>query len=142
MKKRILSLTLIMAMIFTQISFISVFAETEAGTSTQTPIESAFTDANFLNAVREIIGKTNGEHIYASDVENIEELDVIEREIVSLEGIEYFTALKTLYCYDNHIESLDLSGNVNLEYLDCSWNAELTSLNISNNSALEALECN
>lgn len=142
MKKRLLSLTLVMAMIFTQISFISVFAETTADTTTQTPIESAFTDANFLNAVRKVIGKTNGEHIYPSDVENIEKLKVVNKNIVSLDGIEYFTGLKKLYCYDNNIVNLDLSSNVNLEYLDCSYNMDMETLNVTNNIALKELECN
>ena len=93
MRKRILSITLVMAMIFTQISFVSAFAET-TDTTTQTPIESAFTDANFLNAVRTVIGKTNGEHIYPSDVDSITKLEVGQpcgnRIFYRLKGFELF----------------------------------------------------
>lgn len=142
MKKRLLSLTLVMAMIFIQISFISVFAETTADTSTQTPIESAFTDVNFLNAVRTIIGKTNGEHIYQTDVENITKLNIERKKIADLAGIEYFTGLKEIYITANKLTELDFSQNKQLEKIDCSYNTKLASLNISQNSKLKALECN
>lgn len=142
MKKRILSLTLIMAMIFTQISFISVFAETTTDASTQTPIESAFTDANFLNAVRTVIGKTNGEPIYPSDVENITSLNVERKRIVSLAGIEYFTGLKELIVAANKIGEADFSKNEQLEIIDCSYNTTLKTLDVSNNPKLQTLECN
>ncbi len=51
-------------------------------------------------------------------------------KIVSLEGIEYFTGLTRLYCYNNVIKSADLSNNVALAYLDLTSN-RLTSLDIS-----------
>ena len=105
------------------------------------PIESAFTDADFLAAVQETIGKTNDEHIYKSDVENITELDVSERDIKDMHGIEYFTGLKTLMCYANEIEELDLSHNTELEVLDCSLNLNLKSLDVSNNTNLKNLDC-
>ena len=140
MRKRILSITLVMAMIFTQISFVSAFAET-TDTTTQTPIESAFTDANFLNAVRTVIGKTNGEHIYPSDVDSITKLEVGEMDIASLAGIEYFTGLKDLNCFVNELTELDLSNNEQLETLDCSLNLNLSALNVSNNTKLKTLDC-
>ena len=93
---------------------------------------NAFTDAKFLSAVRTAIGKTNGEHIYSSDVENIKTLDVAEKDITSLNGIEYFTGLEELDCYATEIAEIDCSQNVNLKKLDCSYNMEMTSLNVSN----------
>ncbi|MCI8404301.1 MAG: hypothetical protein HFE52_02595 [Clostridia bacterium] len=141
MKKRIVSLTLIMAMIFTQISFISVFAET-TDTTTQTPIESAFTDANFLKAVRTIIGKTNGEPIYPSDVDSITKLNIERKRIANLAGIEYFTGLKEVYATSNRLTSADFSHNEQLEVIDCSYNTLLGTLNVSNNSKLKVLVCN
>ena len=114
------------------------------------PIESAFTDPLFLNEVRKLVGKTNGEHIYRSDVENITILDVsdlpdaIEKDkyLESLQGIEYFTGLKELNCCFNDIQELDLSHNTKLEIVDCSYNDLLISLDVTNCPALRRLDCN
>lgn len=127
------------------------------------PIESAFTDAAFLQAVREIVGKTNGEHIYRLDVENITKLEVVELDIENLDGIECFAALeelhcnynkirrldlshnpnlKELYCWVNDFPMLDLSHNPDLEILDCSYNMDLVSIDISCCTKLRVMECN
>ena len=104
------------------------------------PIESAFTDAVFLAAVRELVGKTNGEHIYQSDVEDITELDVSDLYIADLNGIEYFCALRELYCYGNDLLTLNLSHNSNLEVLDCSYNDLLETLDVSGCPELTSLD--
>lgn len=121
-------------------TIVSVFAgETEL---TPLPIEAEFTDANFLAAVREIIGKTNGEHIYKSDVESIKELDISNKEIKDLHGLEYFIGLESLICYFNDFSEMDLSHNTNLVYLDFSYNTDIKAVNLSHNLALETLICN
>ncbi|PID82516.1 MAG: hypothetical protein CSB16_00910 [Clostridiales bacterium] len=51
------------------------------------------------------------------------------------------TALEILYCKKNHLASLNISNNSELTYLYCNYNS-LTSLNISNNPKLKELECN
>jgi hypothetical protein len=61
-------------------------------------------------------------------------------KIVSLEGIEYFTGLTTLYCNNNQLTSLDLSKNTALTGLNCYAN-QLTSLDVSKNTALTGLYC-
>lgn len=137
MKKMISILT---ALLLCTQPVLSVFAvETEPALL---PIEAEFTDVNFLNAVREIIGKTNNEHIYKSDVENITELNIVDKDIKSLNGLKYFTGLKTLLCYVNEFEELDVSHNTELEVLDCSYNMQLIALDVSHNPKLEALDCN
>ena len=60
--------------------------------------------------------------------------------IFSLQGIEYFTELKSLYCFGDELTDLDLSRNTKLEQLDCSSN-DLTSLDLSRNKKLEGLTC-
>ena len=60
--------------------------------------------------------------------------------IKSLKGIEYFTALKYLYCSYNQLTSLDLSKNTALTNLFC-YNNQLTSLDVSNLTALTYLSC-
>ena len=61
-------------------------------------------------------------------------------QISDLTGIEAFTALTYLNCYDNQLTSLDLSQNTALTYLNCSYN-QLTSLDVSANTALTYLMC-
>ncbi len=58
--------------------------------------------------------------------------------VTKLDGIEYFTNLKVLLCYDNTLESLDLSQNTSLRYLDCSYNY-LTSLTLPATDTLQTV---
>ncbi len=58
--------------------------------------------------------------------------------VTKLDGIEYFTNLKVLLCYDNTLESLDLSQNTSLRYLDCSYNY-LTSLTLPATNTLQTV---
>lgn len=86
--------------------------------------------------------------ITRADVEGITKLDVSGdyddyeegKGMVSLKGIEYFTALDTLYCSYNRLAALDVSRNTALEYMDCS-NNRLASLDVSGNTALEYMDC-
>ena len=69
----------------------------------------------------------------------VTEIDARNKGIASLKGIEYFTNLKTLYCENNQLSSLDVSKNTALEALLCSGNP-LTSLNMTENTALTVLD--
>lgn len=60
--------------------------------------------------------------------------------ISNLTGIEAFTALTGLYCYNNHLSSLDVSNITTLEILECHGNL-LGSINVSNNTNLTELYC-
>ena len=57
-----------------------------------------------------------------------------------MKGIEYFTALEYLYCYDNELTELDLSRNTKLKELNCSTN-RLTVLDLSQNPKLKRVIC-
>ena len=93
-------------------------------------ITADFTDPNFLAAVREIIGKPTGA-IYDTDVAGITSLNVGDKNITDLSGIEHFTALKYLDCGGNQLTELDMSKNTALTGLRCDFN-HLTALNVSN----------
>ena len=58
----------------------------------------------------------------------------------SMEGVEYFTYLRTLNCVGNQIKTLDLSNNTDLEHLEC-WSNDLEELNIRGLSKLTFLDC-
>ena len=100
-----------------------------------------FPDANFRAFVSDEIDTDGNGILSAAEISGVAELDVAYREIQSLEGIEYFTAVYWLNCDGNQIEVLDVSALTNLVYLSCVEN-QLTSLNVSNLTILEQLECN
>ncbi|MDG0972551.1 MAG: leucine-rich repeat domain-containing protein [Crocinitomicaceae bacterium] len=60
--------------------------------------------------------------------------------VSDLTGIEAFTALTYLRCFDNQLTSLDVTQNTALTYLDC-YNNQLTSLDLTQNTALNYLYC-
>ncbi len=57
-----------------------------------------------------------------------------------MKGIEFFTNLQELYCYENYLTALDISQNTALTKLNCSDNT-LTQLDVSKNTALYWLDC-
>lgn len=59
--------------------------------------------------------------------------------IKSLKGIEYFTALTSLYCQNNQLTSLDVSKNTKLINLYCGYNP-LVSLDVSKCIKLETID--
>ena len=67
-------------------------------------------------------------------------IDCNTQNISALTGIEAFSALTYLYCYNNQLTSLDVSSNIALETLHCASN-QLTSLDIFSNTALTLLNC-
>ncbi len=97
-----------------------------------------------------------------SEIANVTSIYIEDNSsISSLRGVEYFTALDSLYCAwnqltvldvskntaltslycaRNQLTSLDVSNNTALTWLDCDWN-QLTTLDVSNNTALTQLDC-
>ncbi len=66
-------------------------------------------------------------------------LDIKQKEIQSLEGLEAFVNIIGLQAWENQISGhVDFSANVKLEVLNCSYNT-ITSANISENTELEEL---
>ena len=65
----------------------------------------------------------------------VEVIDIKEKGISSLKGLNYFINLKTLDCSQNDLSTLDISGNSSLSRLYCSEN-KLKSLNLSKNTRL------
>ena len=68
-------------------------------------------------------------------------LDLENKNITSLAGIEYFTDLETLICAGNQLTTLDVTGLTNLKNLLCSDN-QLTTLDVTGLTNLTDLECN
>ena len=63
-----------------------------------------------------------------------------KQPVATLEGIEYFTEIEILYCYNNEITELDLSKNTKLKEVVC-FNNKITSIDVSNCPDVELLYC-
>ena len=101
--------------------------------------ETNFPDATFRQYVKKF--DTDNDNVLSSnEIAGVTQINVYNTSISNLTGIEYFTALETLYCYDNQLTSLDVSKNTELTYLYC-FNNQLTELDVSQNKALKTLDC-
>ena len=76
-----------------------------------------------------------------SEAARIQEIELADRRLESLQGIEYLNELRVLACDSNKLKTLDLSKNAKLTELYCGNNM-LTELDVSNNPELLVLYCN
>jgi len=84
---------------------------------------------------------TLDDSVLTANISGVTTLDVENKSISDLTGIEAFVALTYLNCIDNQLTSLDVSKNTALEQLFLVTN-DLTSLDVSKNTALIRLWCN
>ena len=96
--------------------------------------EQALIDLGYDNA------PINGS-VPTANISEVTLLEVSDKNISSLDGIEAFTALNYLYCPDNQLTSLDVTNNAALIQLNCSGN-QLIFLDVSQNTTLTDLVCN
>lgn len=72
---------------------------------------------------------------------NLETLDITNKGITDLTGIEWFTNIRVLNCSENSsLKTLNISNNTALEELNCR-NCKITNLDVSKNVALKILNC-
>ncbi|MFI0429068.1 T9SS type A sorting domain-containing protein [Mariniflexile sp. HMF6888] len=80
------------------------------------------------------------DYVTTANISKVTSLDVSDKSINDLTGIEAFTALTSLNCRKNNLSVLDLSNNLSLTYLNCSLNS-ISSLDVSKNVLLTNLIC-
>lgn len=111
-------------------------------------------DANFKNAlvndnvvdldddgIGDVDADSNDDgEIQVSEAEAVLNLDVSQKSISSLVGIQSFINLEVLNCNNNQLTNLEISQNSNLKELSC-WFNQLANLDVSQNSNLENLYC-
>ena len=102
--------------------------------------ETNFPDENFREYVKTFDTDNSGS-LSDEEVIVVTDIDVTNRNITSLKGIEYFTNLEKLNCQDNELTALDVSENTKLENLNCSNNL-LKELDLSLNNQLSAFSGN
>ena len=107
--------------------------------------ETNFPDAAFREYVERVCDSDGNKVLSAEEIGKVESMMLVAgwttvSKITSLKGIEYFTALTRLYCYNNALTELDVSKNTALTDLNCANNA-LTALDVTQNTALTRLNC-
>ena len=102
--------------------------------------ETSFPDPVFRAYVAETCDTDSNGTLSDAEIANVTKIDVGSNKITSLAGIEVFTALTELYCYDNQLTTLDVSGCTALTELHC-YNNQLTTLDVSGCSSLNELSC-
>lgn len=75
------------------------------------------------------------------EIAKVKEINVENKGIKSLKGIEFFTELETLNCARNELKELDVTKNTKLTYLQTRNNL-LTTLDVTKNVELKVLRCN
>ena len=101
--------------------------------------DKQFPDPNFLAYVKDLDIDGNG--VFSdTEISSVAGINVRGLNITSLQGIELFPNLTSLYCSNNQLTSLSLNGNTALTSLSCD-NNPLTSLDVSNNATLTYLNC-
>ena len=121
---------------------------TSLGTLSASSFEEQVIDnKEFIKAVGEQVAwTTNGDGTVSltpknlAAIENVISLDVSEKSLSDLSGIEYFVNLTSLDCKKNQLTSLDVSNLTKLTVLTCNEN-QLTSLDVSSLTNLSNLYC-
>lgn len=137
-RTRLVSALLTLAMVFTFLPF-SAFAATDS----YGPVyisDLTFPDETFREYILKQFDENNNSTLSPDERYKVTEINVNNKNITSLKGIEFFPNLKKLYCADNNLTSLDVSQNTALEHLDCD-NNQLTSLQLDNCTNLGTYNC-
>ena len=102
--------------------------------------EDTFPDKNFRKYVSEKIDTSGNGTLSQEELDAVTAINVENKEITDLKGVEHFTELTKLNCNNNKLTTLNLTKNTKLENLSCLHN-ELKSLDLSNNTNLKSLDC-
>ena len=131
----------------------SVMAKDSKGGVTVSPFSSQtatlfvkIPDTNFEKALMRLkIDNVQDGQVLRSSAEKVINLDLGTKEendkISNSTGIEAFYNLKNLSFNNSKLELIDITKNIALERLDCSYN-KLTNINLLKNINLEYLYCN
>ena len=140
----------------------SSFAETEETCTLDTSLLTYVPDNNFEQSLIDLgFDNVLDDYVVTANIDGIIELNLDNKSISDLTGIEAFEDLKELSCNYNNLASIDVSNNVKLERLlvnhnnltsidvttlpylrifGCGYNNDIASLDITNNTWLYFLQ--
>ena len=99
-----------------------------------------FPDAKFRSFVKSNFDTNKDGKLSAKEIKAVKEINVKEKGIANLKGVELFVNLENLDCSYNKLTKLDLSKNKNLDYLYCG-NNRLKTLNVSKITGIRGVSC-
>ena len=106
----------------------------------------AITNLAFINAVgNKVKWEVTGGIVYLTEankeaIEEVTSLNIEDKNLTDISGIEYFTNLTSLDCSDNQLTALPVENLTNLTSLRCG-NNQLTALPVENLTNLTELYC-
>ncbi|WP_099224842.1 hypothetical protein [Listeria costaricensis] len=103
----------------------------ENGVLISAPINAIFPDKEVAMTIAAAVGDEVEDVILLDELKRIKFLNLEDRNIKSLEGIQHLTELEILVCGSNKLTSLDVSQNKKLVELHCDRN-EISSLQLDN----------
>jgi len=96
-------------------------------------------NANFKAALLETFDKDKDNEIWKSEALVVRTVDLTNKDITQLTGIEHFTNMTSLICYNCNITgALNLTFNTKLRYVSCEVN-KITSIDVSKCPTLTSL---
>ena len=99
-------------------------------------VKTNIPDDNFEQALIDLgYDDVMDDYVLTSNINEVTALEISDKNISDLTGIEDFLALQDLFLKNNSVSVLDLSNNINLLQLDADFNG-ITSLDVSNSSNL------
>lgn len=108
--------------------------------------QEAITNLAFINAVGEQVNwEVTGGIVYLTEenkkeIEAVTSLDIYNKSLTDISGIEYFTNLTSLDCGKNQLTALPVENLTNLTSLRCN-NNQLTAMPVKNLTKLTELFC-
>ncbi|NRA11988.1 MAG: hypothetical protein HRT57_08560 [Crocinitomicaceae bacterium] len=85
-------------------------------------------------------GTPNDDYVTTANISGVNSLICGGISIADMTGIEDFTSLSTLYCFDNNLTQLDVTNCPGLSDLRC-YNNDILGLDLSNCAGLSTLLC-
>ncbi len=125
--------------LFLTLALLPVFPVPAEAAGNVTIDSVTFPDPVFRSYVQTTLN-SGGTVLTPEKIAGITTVNVSGMNISNLKGIEYFTALRTLRCYNTNISSLNVGYNGNLQSLYC-YSCNLTYLNVTGCTQLETLYC-
>ncbi len=139
MKKRFLTAFFSAALVLTMTTIGSIESKAE-DTGVIAIDETNFPDEVFREYVATNFDTDENGSLSQAEADAVSEIDVFNKDINDLTGINYFINLTYLDCHKNNLSTLDISDNANLKTLACQLN-NLTTLDLTLNTNLINLNC-
>ena len=119
--------------------FVIILAVTSYAQAQQTYVPDnnfeAFLESNGMGN-----GTPNDDYVTTANISGVGSLICGGYSIADMTGIEDFTSLTTLYCFDNNLTQLDVTNCPGLSDLRC-YNNDILGLDLSNCAGLSTLLC-